>query len=273
MRISDPRAGLVVACALGFPGAGFALDLKEGPPAPVEKGTLFKSVGEALRLGVQGLSSGDPGAAVEPFTFAAREGNVAAQWRLGRMYADGEGVRRDPYKAYQHFSQIVDRHSDETPDSPYARVVAQAFVALGGYHLAGIPNTRVKRDPPRAVEMFHYAAAYFNDPDGQYHLGRALAEGVAGPKDPSQAARWLNLAAEKGHVHAQAHLGRMLFNGDGVPRQGPRGLMWMQVAASQADPARDGWVTELNERARQAATDDERKLAEAYFRKFQKRAR
>ncbi len=258
------RAALVIA--LVMPVGARAFDVKEGPPAPVEKGTLFKSVGDSLRAGLRALSSGDPGSAVEPLTFAAREGNVPAQWKLGRMYQLGEGVRRDDYKAYLNFSQIVNLRADESPDSPQARMVAQAFVALGGYHLSGIP-TRVKRDPGRAAEMFHYAASYYNDSDAQYHLGRMLSEGLAGERDLQQAARWFNLAAEQGHCYAQARLGQMLFNGDGVPRQAPRGLMWMQLAVLQADPQRDSWVIELDEKARELATEDERRLSDAFLKK------
>lgn len=278
MRISDTfrpsAAPLALFVALALQGGALAFDVKEGPaPANPPKGMLFKSVGDSLREGLNALSSGNSEMAVQALGYAAREGNVAAQWKLGRMYQDGEGVRRDDLKAYQHFSQIANRHADVSPDSPHARVVAQAFVALGGYHLAGIPNTRVKRDPTRATEMFHYAAAYFDDADAQYHLGRIFSEGAAGPRDLHQAARWFNLAAEKGHVPAQARLGQMLFNGDGVPRQGPRGLMWMQAAANKALTGRDDWVVELNTRARSVATEDERRLADAYLRKYERSGR
>ncbi|MCA3647092.1 MAG: sel1 repeat family protein [Methylobacterium sp.] len=278
MRISDtfrPSAvPLAFVVALALQGGALAFDVKEGPaPANPPKGMLFKSIGESLREGLNALSSGNSEMAVQALGYAAREGNVAAQWKLGRMYQDGEGVRRDDLKAYQHFSEIANRHADVSPDSPHARVVAQAFVALGGYHLAGIPNTRVKRDPTRATEMFHYAAAYFDDADAQYHLGRIFSEGAAGPRDLHQAARWFNLAAEKGHVPAQARLGQMLFNGDGVPRQGPRGLMWMQAAANKALTGRDDWVVELNTRARSLATEDERRLADAYLRKYERSGR
>lgn len=265
---------MALCFALFLQGGALAFEVKDGPAPPVAtKGMLFKSVGDSLREGLNALSSGNSEAAVQALGYAAREGNVAAQWKLGRMYADGEVVRRDDLKAYQHFSAIADRHADVSPDSPNARVVAQAFVALGGYHLSGIPNSRVKRDPTRATEMFHYAASYFNDADAQFFLGRIFSEGVAGPKDLQQAARWFNLAAEKGHVSAQARLGQMLFNGDGVPRQAPRGLMWMQVAAAKADPTRDAWVLDLNARARDIATEDERRLAEAYLRKYQRAMR
>ncbi|MCA3633292.1 MAG: sel1 repeat family protein [Methylobacterium sp.] len=278
MRISDtfrPSAvPLAFVVALALQGGALAFDVKEGPaPANPPPGMLFKSIGDSLREGLNALSSGNSEMAVQALGYAAREGNVAAQWKLGRMYQDGEGVRRDDLKAYQHFSEIANRHADVSPDSPHARVVAQAFVALGGYHLAGIPNSRVKRNPVRATEMFHYAASYFDDADAQYHLGRIFSEGVAGPRDLHQAARWFNLAAEKGHVPAQARLGQMLFNGDGVPRQGPRGLMWMQVAANKAFPGRDDWVVELNTRARSLATEDERRLADAYLRKYERSGR
>lgn len=278
MRISDtfrPSAvPLAFVVALALQGGVLAFDVKEGPaPANPPPGMLFKSIGDSLREGLNALSSGNSEMAVQALGYAAREGNVAAQWKLGRMYQDGEGVRRDDLKAYQHFSEIANRHADVSPDSPHARVVAQAFVALGGYHLAGIPNSRVKRNPVRATEMFHYAASYFDDADAQYHLGRIFSEGVAGPRDLHQAARWFNLAAEKGHVPAQARLGQMLFNGDGVPRQGPRGLMWMQVAANKAFPGRDDWVVELNTRARSLATEDERRLADAYLRKYERSGR
>lgn len=263
LRLVWARVALVVTLAV--PGCAFAFDVKEAPPTAAPKGTLFKSVGDSLRAGLQALSSGDPGSAVEPLTFAAQEGNLAAQWKLGRMYKDGDGVRRDDYKAYQNFSQIVNLRADESPESPQARMVAQAFVALGTYHLAGIPNTRVRRNPARATEMFHYAASYYNDADAQYHLARVLADGLAGAKDLHQAARWFNLAAEQGHNYAQARLGQMLFNGDGVPRQAPRGLMWMKLATQNADPLRDSWVLELDLKARELATEDERKLSETFL--------
>ncbi|CAN1520575.1 Sel1-like repeat [Rhabdaerophilaceae bacterium] len=263
-----PACHLAFVVVLMLQGGALAFDVKEGPaPASPPSGMLFKSVGDSVREGLNALSSGNSAAALEALGYAAREGNVAARWKLGRMYADGDGVSRDELKAYQYFSEIANKHADISPDSPNARVVSHAFVALGGYHLKGIANTRVKRDPVRASEMFHYAASFFNDADAQYHLGKLFLEGTAGPKDLHQAARWFHLAAEKSHVAAQARLGQMMFNGDGVPRQAPRGLMWMQMAATKADPVRDAWVLDLNTRARDLATEDERRLADAYMRK------
>ena len=126
------------------------------------------------------------------------------------------------------------RHAEDNPDTPQARFVANAFVALGHYYLDGIPKTRVKRDPERAREMFAYAASYFRDPDAQYYLARLYLDGVGAPHDPRQAARWFGLSAQKGQCSAQAMLGAMLFAGDHVPRQAARGLMWLTLAKDSA---------------------------------------
>ncbi len=122
------------------------------------------------------------------------------------------------------------RHADDNPDTPQARFVANAFVALGHYYLDGIPKTAIKRDPDRAREMFAYAASYFGDPDAQYYLARLYLDGNGAPHDPRQAARWFGLSAQKGQYQAQAMLGAMLFTGDHVPRQAARGLMWLTLA-------------------------------------------
>ena len=74
----------------------------------------------------------------------------AAQWKLGRMYADGDGVPQDDMRAFKYFSEIANTHADEPPGTPQAHIVANAFVALGRYYLTGIPNSTIKPDSARA---------------------------------------------------------------------------------------------------------------------------
>ena len=113
------------------------------------------------------------------------------------MYADGDGVSHDDYKAFEYFRRIADGHAEDNPNTPQARFVANAFVALGQYYLDGIPKTPVKRDPDRARDMFAYAASYFGDADAQYYLARLYLDGNGAPHDPRTAARWFALAAQK----------------------------------------------------------------------------
>lgn len=244
---------------------GLALDAKQAPVATAIPLEVFKSTRDAFRAGIQGYNAGDKAGAVKALEYAAQQGHALARWKLGRMYANGDGVPQNDLKAFEHFTRICDEHADEASDSSNARFVASAFVALGSYYLDGIPNTYVKPNGGRAREMFQYAASYFGDPDAQYNLARMHLDGVGGGKDPRQAMRWLNLAAEKGHVPSQALLGHLLFTGEGGPRQRGRGLMWLTLARDAATPGRDAWVIDLHDKAFSAAADTDRQAALAYL--------
>jgi uncharacterized protein len=180
------------------------------------------------------------------------------QWKVGRMYASGDGVPQDDRRAFTYFSQIANTHADEPPSTAQARIVANAFVALGHYYLKGIPNSTVVADAARAREMFAYAASYFGDANAQYQLGRLYLDGS--PSDPHQAIRWFQLAATKGDCRAEAVLGDMLFQGQRVPRQAPRGLMLLTLGRDCAG-AEETWIKPLYENAFNHASDDERAMA------------
>ncbi len=243
------------------------------PPASLPLPPGARPVDEAFRSGTQALRSGQTAKGVDALRYAADQGHPAAQWKLGRMYADGDGVKRDDAKAFEYFSRIANLHAEDYPGTAQARFAASAFVALGSYYLAGIPNTAVRRDPARARDMFSYAASYFGDPDAQFRLGKMYLDGVGSQRDPRQAARWLILSAQKGQYEAQALLGHLLFRGDdGIPRQGARGLMWLTLARDGAATPDDKWVVDLYEDAFTDATPDERALALQYLEQWLKTA-
>jgi len=194
--------------------------------------------------------------------YAAEQGQPVAQWKLGRMYADGDGVPRDDLRAFSYFSQVANSHPDEAPGTPQARFVANAFVALGHYYLTGISNSKITPDRARARDMFGYAATYFGDADAQYELGRLYL--TATPGDPHQAARWFQLAATKGQCRAEVALGDMLFQGQVVPRQAARGLMWLILGRDCAG-ADETWVKPVYDSAFKRASDDERATALVYL--------
>ena len=184
-----------------------------------------------------------------------------AQWKLGRLYAAGDGVARNDLRAFDYFSKIAKDHAQDSRSSPEAALVANAFVALARYYLSGIPNTDVKADPQRAREMLYYAASYFGSADAQYDLARLyLKANNATPNDYTYGARWLGLAAQKGQHQAQAMLGQMLFNGDRLPPQKARGLMWMALATDAAT-ADEAWIKESYNQALTRATEDDRAMA------------
>ena len=125
----------------------------------------------------------------------------ANRWPNGsspKFMPNGDGVPRDDLKAYDYFSQIVANYDEDNPDRRDLAIVSSAFVALGIYNLNGIPGSKVRPDPQRALQMFQFAATTFGDANAQYNLARMHLEGAGVDKDGREAIRWLFLAADKG---------------------------------------------------------------------------
>jgi TPR repeat protein len=260
---------IILALMLGaapVAAPGFAFD-----GAPVTQDATLPAVSQpaAAALNAQALKkvAAPATAAVAPapslnsLQYAAEGGHPVAQWKLGRMYADGDGVAQDDVRAFEYFSRIANAHAEDSPSAPQAAIVANAFVALGRYYLNGIPNSKIKADSERAREMFSYAASYFGNADAQYDLARLYLKTPDASRDDFRyGARWLGLAAQKGQHQAQAMLGQMLFNGDRLPKQAARGLMWLTLARDSATPD-EAWIKESYNRAITKASDDDRAMA------------
>src|SRR5690606_35984703 len=106
--------------------------------------------------------SGHKEQAVEAYHYAAEKGQVGARWKLARMYAEGDGVNRDDYQAFQFYSEIAQQEIE--PGSQEDTYVSDALVALGSYLKAGIPGSPVAADPVTASEFYMRAAATYRNP-------------------------------------------------------------------------------------------------------------
>jgi exopolysaccharide production negative regulator len=124
----------------------------------------FTSGQQALRVGLDDLKTGDVQDSIAALTYAAVNGQPLALWKLGEIYATGDGVPRDDLKAYHYFNQLVEDYDEDQPDWRDVSAISDAFVDVGVYCLNGIPNTDVKPDPRRAHELFQYAATTFRNP-------------------------------------------------------------------------------------------------------------
>ena len=258
MRTRDRTLGIVLiglglglAPALGFDGTSNRAQLQSlpSPAAPLHPGELPRGTTNITSL-----------------EYAAEKGDSTAQWRLGHMYMRGDGVPRSDVRAFGYFDKIANNHAEDGSDSPNARIVASAIVAVGRYYLDGIPDSDIKADPVRARRMFFYAASNFRDPDAQYLLGRLMLDGSGGAREPVQAARWLKLAANKDQHAAQALLGDMLVKGELVPRQVARGLMYL-ILARDAVPE-DASISAAYQHALAQATEDDRSAARVYLQQW-----
>jgi len=229
MRICNACSGALIV-VLGLAGHADAFDIKnlnaDTPPA------------EALRYGIDSYKSGDKTSAVEALSFAAKSGNAGAQWKLGNMYATGDGVEKNDYRAFKLFSDVAAHANDDDSRrrdqaTPF---VTSAWAKLGSFFRKGIPDSDVKADPSRAREYF-WRAAYFGDADAQLNLAAMFYNGEGGDRDLVQAAKWANLAADKGNPAATGLLIEIaleLTNGyldAGDPASRGQAARWAKLAA------------------------------------------
>lgn len=247
-------SAMVAASSLGGVGTAWAFDDKvfdDGttPGKSSNPWTVF-------RFGFSAYKSGHKDQAVEAYRYAAENGQLGATWKLARMYAEGDGVKRNDYEAFKFFTEIVQQ--DVEPGSPEESYVSDALVALGAYMKTGIPGTPVEANPVAAQEYYMRAAANYRNPNAQYEIGKMFLKGEGGVRASiRQAGRWLQLAAEKGHAGAQATLGNLLFQSGKVVR----GLAMMTAALQRAAPGDQPWIRNLQEEAFSLADEADRRTA------------
>ncbi len=114
------------------PSAG-AATIAPAPNAPAAHTALplvpFSSARDAIRAWMRDSTAGNQAGAVRALEYAAAQGHLTAQFKLGRMYAGGEGVPANDLKAFEYFSKIADENADAIPGTANGRIVGSAFVA------------------------------------------------------------------------------------------------------------------------------------------------
>jgi TPR repeat protein len=125
--------------------------------------------------------------------------SISAQYNLGLMYHQGEGVQRDYKQAAAWY-----RKAAEQGDT-------QAQYNLGEMYEQG---HGVQRDYKQAV-AWHWKAADQGIADAQNKLGSMYHHGQGVQQDFKQAALWFQKAADQGLVEAQYNLGLVYHHGQG----------------------------------------------------------
>ena len=247
----------------------------ELPPQLGDKTTASEAFNMARNL----YRRGEKTEAMNVLQFAANQGHIGARWMIGRMYARGEGVQPDDYKAFEYFRDIVASANvedmDDTPEQRQnAAYISHALVQLGSYYREGIPGSNVKPNPTLAISLYSRAAYNFGDPSAQFNLAMMYLEGNGTEKDPKRALQLFNNAAKKGHGPSRALLGHMMFKGDVGKRQPELGLAWMGLARQSAEASGEAdaqWIIDLHEKALAESSDAEKRGATGFLDRFFKR--
>ncbi len=95
------------------------------------------------------------------------------------------------------------------------------------------------RNPPQQKDgvVWLLKAAEAGDAEAAFVLGEASRTGTLGQVQDSQtAAKYFEMAANRGHAKAALMIARMLKNGDGVERTPQQAAIWLMKAAEGGNP-------------------------------------
>ena len=142
--------------------------------------------------------------AFEGFRTCAEAGCGRAQFNLGVMFHNGEGVAKDDVEAARWMQCAA-----ELGSCP----VGATCAGPGGTVCAALASQGIVR--------------------AQCNLGTMYDKGEGVEKNATEAVRWYRRAAEQGDAFGQFMLGDMYRNGEGVAHDEAEAMHWNQLAADQ----------------------------------------
>jgi TonB family protein len=146
----------------------------------------------------------------------AEKGHVDAQYRLGVMYNEGQGVAVDKAAAMEWFHKAARG----------AHAKAQLMLAIGYLEGIGLPE-----DEKKGLKWLRRAAKGGSS-EAQLQLALMYETGDRLPAEPDEAFGWYEKAAMHGSRDAQMLLARSYLEGHGRPRDSVKAFKWAVHAAA-----------------------------------------
>ena len=169
-----------------------------------------------FQTGFNAYERGDFKTALKHFKPLAKKGDINAQFNMGLMYENGDGVPKDDKKAVYWWTKSAEQGS----------MLAQYYLGELNYTLENYQQ---------AIYWFEKSAEQ-GDSDSQFNLGAIYYDGEIVPKDYKEAKYWLTKSAKQGHIYAQYSLGLMYHNGSGVPKNYKQAVYWYRKSAEHGVP-------------------------------------
>ena len=144
---------------------------------------------------------------------AAELGNPAAQYNIGMMYSNGEGVNVDYQQAVYWFRKSSDQN------------FAPAKFRLGEMYYFGMGG--LPRNAKTAAGLFRHGAE-LGDADAQMNFAVMLGSGEGTPPDRDKALYWMEKADAGGHPAARRYAALLEASADGLLSPEDRKHYWQQ---------------------------------------------
>ena len=160
-------------------GSGWA---SAGSPSPTPQAKTANSSASLFQSAASAYERKNYPVALKLFTKLAEQGDASAQFALGFMYDNGEGVPKDASQAVTWYRKAAEQGD------------AKAQFNLGFMYANG---EGVPKDASQAVTWYRKAAEQ-GVAQAQFNLGVMYANGEGVPKDYVQAAKWFYLGKANG---------------------------------------------------------------------------
>ena len=161
----------------------------------------------------------------------AEASDAEAQFNLGVIYANGQGVAKDEKEAVKWFRKATDQG------------VVEAQFNLGLMYLDGPQHKKLKE---QIVKLDMVIGNYRNTLDANPVLAAVLTPQIKAKelekselekqlselvyKSNQEAAKWFLRAAKQGYPQAQFGLGVMYAKGQGLPKNHPAAFAWFVIS-------------------------------------------
>ena len=219
LAVALVSAGMGVAPVTVAPSASWLITTYDWRTAMLVIGIVGPTVAGPYEDGKAAFDRGDFQTALRDWRPLAHKGVAEAEFGLGVMYANGDGVAPDYGIAASWFRKAAEKN------------YAAAQFELGGLYVNG---HGVAKDYAIALGWFRKAADQ-GYADGQFALGVMYENGQGVVQDYATAASWYRSAANLGNATAQYALGILYYKGEGVPKDLAAAFMWFDLAAARGD--------------------------------------
>ncbi len=164
---------------------------------------------------------------------AAENGNTEAQFELGRIYGNGDGVPQD-YQAAIGWLEKAARQNH-----------AKAQESLGSIYANGVG---VQQDFPTA-RSWYLKAARNGLGSAQYLMATMYRFGLfESDVDMDQAIDWYQRSANQNVAAAQLALGKLAMRGKHVKQDDTAALQWLMLAHANGSQGADVYIQQLMQR-------------------------
>ena len=189
---------------------------------------VYQNSSEALRWYMKVASMRGPDL-LDQWSDLRREAEAVtgANFRIGDMYAEGNGVPKDTSEANRWYQRGMDMASAGARARWFA---ADVYLANAYLQSKGVPL-----DFGAAMHWMKDAAEQGNR-QAQVSLGSMYRDGQGSPQDYGEAMYWYRKAADQGSAVAEWMIGRLYFDGKGVIRDFTEAATWFRKATGEGLP-------------------------------------